>query len=303
MADPARRHPESADGPWFVDTTCIDCDVSAQCAPWMFDHRGGQAVVIRQPANPDEERQAARALLACPTGSIGTTAVRPPLRGLFPQSLGLTATGADIAYCGYASQKSFGANAYFVRRPDGNLLIDAPRWVGALVESIAAAGGIRHVLLTHRDDVADADRWATRFGAETWIHQDDAEAAPWATRFGGRQPCAIARGVVAMPLPGHTRGSAGFLVDDEALFSGDSLYWSRTRKRLSAFPDATWYSWREQADSLERLAAFRFAWVLPGHGDRHRADADAMHTHLVALVARMRASSAGVGLGDEDGDW
>jgi glyoxylase-like metal-dependent hydrolase (beta-lactamase superfamily II)/ferredoxin len=302
MADPARRHPDSVDGPWFVDTTCIDCDVSAQCAPWMFAHRRGQAVVVRQPANADEERDAARALLACPTGSIGTTGVRPPLGGLFPQPLGATVAGSEIHYCGYASPKSFGASAYFVRRPDGNLLIDAPRWVGALVESLAAAGGVRHLLLTHRDDVGDADRWAERFGAQTWIHAADADAAPWARCFDGADASAIAPGVLAVPLPGHTRGSAGFIVDDEALFSGDSVYWSRAARRLSAFPDATWYSWREQAASLERLAAHRFAWVLPGHGDRHRGDAAELRAQLVALVARMRASSPGAG-GSDDGDW
>ena len=40
---------------------------------------------------------------------------------------------------------------------------------------------MRHVLLSHRDDVADADRWADRYGADVWIHAADADAAPYAT--------------------------------------------------------------------------------------------------------------------------
>ena len=48
MADPRQRHPQNVPGPWFVDRTCIDCDVSRQCAPWMFGAADGQAIVVRQ---------------------------------------------------------------------------------------------------------------------------------------------------------------------------------------------------------------------------------------------------------------
>ena len=43
MANPADRHPANVSGPWFVDRTCIDCDVSRQCAPWMFEEVDGQS--------------------------------------------------------------------------------------------------------------------------------------------------------------------------------------------------------------------------------------------------------------------
>ena len=60
--------------------------------------------------------------------------------------------------------------------------------------------------------------------------------------------------LIAIPVPGHTRGSAAFLLESRFLFSGDSLYWSRRQQDLGAFRDACWYSWEAQADSLERLA-------------------------------------------------
>ncbi len=298
MADPGRRHPANAPGPWFVDTTCIDCDASAQCAPWMFAHVDDQAVVVRQPATPDEERDAARALLACPSGSIGTTGTFPVLADLYPHHLGDTALGSRVFYCGYNAADSFGANAYFVRRAGGNLLVDSPRWVRPLARKLEEAGGVAHVLLTHRDDVADAQRYAAHFGARVWIHDADRHAAPYATdRFSGRDATTAAAGVLAIPVPGHTRGSMAYLVDDEALFSGDSVYFSRGLGRLSAFSGAVWYSWKEQAASLERLAAHRFAWVLPGHGDRRRADEATMHAQLLELVARMRRERRG------EGEW
>ena len=35
---------------------------------------------------------------------------------------------AEVSYCGYASEKSFGGSSYFVRHPAGNWLIDSPRY-------------------------------------------------------------------------------------------------------------------------------------------------------------------------------
>ena len=218
--------------------------------------------------------------------------------GLYPQHLGDTGAGSSVFFCGFCSPDSFGANAYFVRRPDGNLLVDSPRFTRGLVKSIGARGGLAHVLLTHRDDVADADRWAAEFSARVWIHDDDRGAAPFATDLvRGRDPAPIAPGVTVIPTPGHTRGSVVFLVDDEALFTGDSLYYSRTLGRLSAFADVCWYSWREQTASIERLAGHRFSWVLAGHGDRHRGDAAAMHEQIVELARRMRERPR------DEGDW
>ena len=47
-----------------------------------------------------------------------------------------------------------------------------------------------------------------------------------------------------------------------------------------------WYSWREQVKSLEKLLAFRFRWVLPGHGRRFHAEtAEKMRDAIAALLA------------------
>jgi glyoxylase-like metal-dependent hydrolase (beta-lactamase superfamily II)/ferredoxin len=286
MADPRRRHPASVPGPWFVDTTCIDCDACRQLAPAVFaDSDVGQSTVKRQPESPEDERAAERALVACPTASIGVEGRHVDVEGLFPQEI------ADgIFYCGFNSRDSFGANSFFAVRPEGNLLVDSPRFAAPLVRALESRGGVKHVLLTHRDDVADADRYARHFGAEVWIHEADATAAPFATqRIRGLGAVDILAGTIAVPLPGHTRGSVAYLLESRFLFSGDSLYWSRRRDDLDAFRDACWYSWEAQADSLERLADHAFEWVLAGHGDRHYAAAPDMERRLRALVGRMRA--------------
>jgi glyoxylase-like metal-dependent hydrolase (beta-lactamase superfamily II)/ferredoxin len=293
MADARARHPRNAPGAWFVDTTCIDCDACRQLAPAVFTPAGGQSVVRAQPSADDEDA-AVRALLACPTGSIGALGRPVSPVGVFPHPI-----DDGVFYCGFNAESSFGANAFFARRPWGNVMVDAPRFATPLVRALEGLGGIGHVLLTHRDDVADAERFARHFGARVWIHADDADAAPFATDvLRGRSPSTIAPGLLAIPVPGHTRGSVAYLLDSQHLFSGDSLHWSRARQDLSAFADACWYSWEEQADSLERLADHPFEWVLAGHGDRDRRPAPEMRARLLALVARMRGPDGG-----KEGDW
>jgi len=294
------RHPANAEGPWFVDTTCIDCDASRQCAPSLVGEVDGQSVFLRQPRTDDERTAAARAMLACPTASIGVRGERPPTEGLFPQLL-----DGDVYYCGFNSPDSFGANAFFAADPTGSrgggVLVDSPRFVPRLARRLEALGGVRDVVLTHRDDVADAGRWAARLGARVWIHEADRDAVPFATDIlRGDAPSVLRPGLVAIPAPGHTRGSVLYLLENRFLFTGDSLHWSRTRGDLSAFRGACWYSWEAQARSLARLAesGLPFEWVLAGHGDRRRGDPDELRRRLRALVARMERDD-----GEGEGDW
>ena len=285
MADATKKNALDRGGGWFVDTTCIDCDVARQLAPGLVEADArGLSYFARPPATPEEERMAWRALLACPTGSVGAPRGAKPPEDAFPFEV-----APGVLLTGYNARETFGSNAYLVPRPEGNLLVDGPRYVRPLVDAIERLGGLTHVLLTHRDDVGDYDKYAERFGARVWIHEDDADAAPDATDVFS-DDVEVEPGIWALPVPGHTRGSAMFLVEDKHLFTGDSLAWSRERDDLHAFRDATWYSWRAQADALERLAhRTRFEWVLPGHGGRGHATADEMRRRLLGLVARMRA--------------
>jgi glyoxylase-like metal-dependent hydrolase (beta-lactamase superfamily II) len=169
-------------------------------------------------------------------------------------------------------------------------MLDAPRWTREVAEPVAELGGVAHILLSHRDDVADAERYAERFGAQVWIHVDDRDAAPFATDLiEGTDSVTISDGVVAFPVPGHTKGSVLYLVDGHLLFSGDSLSWNPRREQLYAFRTACWYSWPEQTASLGRFAhsGLRFDRLFCGHGWSHDAPVDVFAERLVGLVARM----------------
>lgn len=171
------RNQANAAGDWFVDTRCIDCGTCREIAPGLFDEDSGLSVVRRQPSN-GEELDAWLAAQACPTTSIGTVSRHPRPGRLYPREI---QHGSGVFDLGYCSEDSFGASAWLVVRPAGNVLVDSPRFTEALARPIAELGGIRHVAFTHRDDVADGRRWAERFGARSWIHTDDRTAAPWAT--------------------------------------------------------------------------------------------------------------------------
>lgn len=282
----ADRHPDGPPGDWFVDTRCFDCDAARQVAPGLIvrSPSDGVSLFARQPETPEELEMAWRAVMVCPTRSVGHVTLTRPEQPVFPEAL-----GDNVYRLGHNSTSSFGAHSYLVRRSRGNLMIDAPRLTREVYGPLDEAGGIAHILLSHRDDVADAHRYADRYGARVWIHTDDADAAPFATDLiHGLDQTEITPGVVGFPVPGHTKGSVMYLVDGHLLFSGDSLAWSPRDQRLYAFERACWYSWEEQMRSLQRFADsdHRFDRLFCGHGWSHDADRAHFNSSLHDLVAR-----------------
>lgn len=288
MARDGLRLPENAPGDFYVDSTCIDCDTCRRMQPAVFAQGAGHSFVARQPAAPEEEARSLQALIACPTGSIGAQgraeAARKASRS-FPEPV-----GGDVFFCGYTSEKSFGAWSWLIRRGAGNVLVDSPRAAAPLLARIEALGGVATMFLTHRDDVADHAAFHARFGAARVIHAKDAAALGVAPEHAleGTEPVALADDLLAIPTPGHTRGHAVLLWKD-VLFTGDHLAWSERRSHLVAFRDANWYSWPETIRSVEKLLAFDFTRVLPGHGAPYRADsAAAMRQEVEKCVAWMK---------------
>ncbi|MGZ8831620.1 MAG: MBL fold metallo-hydrolase [Thermoanaerobaculia bacterium] len=288
MAQAALRIAENVAGDFFVDSTCIDCDACRQIAPAVFHDIGNQSVVHHQPANSEELLAAQKALIACPTASIGSATKHDMARALasYPELI-----DDDVYRCGYTAESSFGAFSYLVRRESGNVLIDSPRFVGPLVKRLEAMGGVRRMLLTHQDDVADHDKFHERFGCQRVLHRDDVRTRTAAVEMKpeGLQPVALEPDLLMIPTPGHTKGHSVFLYREKYLFTGDHLAWEPDHGMLTAFRGACWYSWSEQIESMKRLLDYRFEWVLPGHGRPVHLPAGQMHRELERCVAWMKS--------------
>jgi glyoxylase-like metal-dependent hydrolase (beta-lactamase superfamily II) len=289
MANLQQRLPENVHGDFFVDSTCIDCDTCSQLAPNLFRDHGEQCSVHRQPETEAETTLAMMALVACPTGSIGTTEKHDAHLGIdaFPAHL-----DENVYFCGFTSESSFGAWSYLIVRPQhegGNVLIDSPRFATQLVKRIEKMGGVSQMLLTHRDDVADHELFRRKFACERVMHADDG-----ATRLGveriisGAAAIAIDKDLLVIPTPGHTRGHVVFLYKNKFLFTGDHLAWSPARETLTAFRSVAWYSWPRQIESMEKLRQYEFEWVLPGHGSIHHDTKPNMRYHLASCIAWMK---------------
>jgi glyoxylase-like metal-dependent hydrolase (beta-lactamase superfamily II)/ferredoxin len=289
MADPKKRLPANAAGAFYVDSTCINCDTCRQLAPQVFDDSGPYSFVRHQPDGPEQVRQAARALLACPTHSIGQAG------GTFPKEVQddfPLAVEGPVSYMGFNSAKSYGGNSYLIRHPGGNWLVDSPQYLSHLVKKLEAWGGLKYVYLTHGDDVADSDKYAAHFGARRVIHEGDISSAPDAEIvLKGEASVEIEAGFRVIPSPGHTRGHSVLVHDDKYLFTGDHLAWDREGRCLDAWKDYCWYSWERQIESMKKLRQEHFEWVLPGHGQKVKLEASEMQERLAQLLERMEAQA------------
>ncbi|MFL5442849.1 MAG: 4Fe-4S domain-containing protein, partial [Myxococcales bacterium] len=218
------RLPENAPGPLFVDSTCIDCDACRQLAPRTFarSDRSGLSYVRRQP-EPVEKADALVALVACPTASIGG-AHGGEVRDAF-RSLPLHIHG-PVHDLGLRAESSYGATSYLVVREGGNVIVDSPRAAKPLLDRIEQMGGARWNFLTHRDDVADHEQLHARFGCERVLHRHDVSRRTQSVerQIEGTDPVELSPGLLVIPVPGHTPGSAALLVDDTYLFTGDHLW-------------------------------------------------------------------------------
>lgn len=283
MAQDSKRRKENTSGPLFVDSTCIDCDTCRWILPEVYDKLGEMSAVIKQPETEEEKFKAVQALFACPTASIGYQADDVDLKKVeesFPILI-----EDNVYYCGFSSKKSFGASSYFIKRDEGNILVDSPRFNNALVKRIEEMGGLKYIFLTHRDDVADHESFAKHFKAERIIHEDElCESIPGAeiviTEHHAMKIDESEDSPIIIPTPGHTKGHLCLLCKKKFLFSGDHIAYSKKLNQLIVFKNYCQYSWDKLYESVEHLLKIDFEWLLPGHGRRIKAHPQAFKPHI-----------------------
>ena len=74
MADKDTKFDDNAEGQYYVDENCIDCNLCREIAPENFKANldGGYSYVYKQPENQAEADECADALEQCPVEAIGS---------------------------------------------------------------------------------------------------------------------------------------------------------------------------------------------------------------------------------------
>ncbi len=288
MAKLKERRVENVNGVFYVDSICIVCDTCRWIAPNIYHRAGNQSAIYHQPSNKTERKQAIQALLSCPTASIGT--VEKPTDILEVQKTFPLLVEDNVYYCGYHSEKSYGAASYFIQRAEGNILIDSPRFTPPLVKRLEALGGVSYMYLTHKDDIADHQKFQQHFQCKRILHEADItpETEAIEITLSGNETTELTPDLFIIPVPGHTKGHTVLLYKNKFLFTGDHLAWSPYLNHLYAFQRYCWYSWSEQLKSMEKLANYTFEWVLPGHGRRYHSDREEMQQQMHQCLSWMK---------------
>ncbi|BDA50908.1 hypothetical protein COCOBI_17-1270 [Coccomyxa sp. Obi] len=291
-------------GAFFVDHTCIDCDTCRYMAPDFFKRKNSQSAVLTQPQTQEERFQAFQALLSCPTYSIHVAEKDRETQQEAEASFPRTVDGLDnVFHCGFHSELSFGCAAYLVTRPEGNVLVDVPRYVPKLLKRIQAMGGAKYIFLTHRDDVAEHAKWAKALGAERIMHVGETNSQQGTdqveVKLEGDGPWTLPDGSQDMEIvltPGHTEFHCCLVYKPEkVLFSGDHLAadkvaeWESEHEadggHLGISRRFNWWRVDRQVESCEKLASYDWIHLLPGHGRPGRVADPADREHQIKLLA------------------
>lgn len=250
----------------------------------------GQAAVAAQPSSEEQRTKALQSLLSCPTASIHTEKPAKDIlqvQNMFPLPIDDSLPGVYL--CGYHSEDSYGATSYLITHPEGNILVDSPRYTPKLANNIEKLGGARYMFLTHSDDVADHRKWAERLKCERIIHSGDVEdvTADVEQKLTGNGPWSIGTDFDLIHTPGHTQGSVCLYYKQlKALFTGDHVAKSEDSDDLNLFLIYSKQSVGLQLDSMRKLLELDFEWFLPGHGYRIRyKDVQAKNSAIESLIA------------------
>lgn len=288
MASIKKSHPQNVPGSLFVDTTCIDCGTCFHLGPNLFrEARDDKSFVTKQPETKSEWQDAKRAILSCPTNSIGVKDA--------PEEFKMLGTGLpllisdDVYYLGYTSRNSFGASSYLIKRKDGNILVDSPRYHPWLVAALESLGGVKKMFLSHQDDVADHKLFNAHFHCDRIIHEDDvtSDTEKVEVILSGEETIQLAPDLQIIMTPGHTKGHMCLLYKEKFLFTGDHIFVDQEHHMLQASKGVCWYSWPVQIQSVEKILKKNYEWVLPGHGGWGHFPNETMKSAIQNLLREM----------------
>lgn len=186
------------------------------------------------------------------------------------QAVAGTATTIKLLRANNANQMTLtGTNTYALSGNGGEswTVVDPGPALPEHLDAIAGLGAIDLVLITHRhiDHTEAIDVLHTRTGApvRAWLNEHSRKAE---TLSDCEVIVSSGTSIKVIHTPGHTADSVCFMVDDgershARVLTGDTILGQGTT--ILDYPDGTLVQYLK---SLDRLAAFPTAKLLPGHG-------------------------------------
>lgn len=163
-----------------------------------------------------------------------------------------------------------GCLSYLIGSDDEAVVIDASVDPEVYIDLAAANGWIIHHVIdthVHADHLTRSRALAELSGATLALPEQDRVSFPYALLRDGDQIHVGSATLTAMRMPGHTIESTCYLLDDAAVFTGDTLFLDGVgRPDLEASPEEAAQRARLLYASLQRIVAmFPQLMVLPGH--------------------------------------
>lgn len=281
MANPKKKLFMNFPGPWYVDSTCINCDACRQIAPDTFAEAEDYAYVKAQPQDDDQRKRATQALICCPTGSIGAEESIDAAAAIqsFPQQI-----QPDIYYTGFNSPSADGGNSYVITHPAGNWLIDSPRYHRHLRSRFSEMGGIDFSFFTDVDYYQDNRRYGDIFGYQRIVHSADLDRVPDThVVIRGDEPQRFMDDFILIPVPFLSHGNLVMLYKKCILFSGRHIWWNPYYQKLQCtdYPDKILR--KHQREFIENLMEFPVEGIFPSHDHRVHRSTEEMKTLLLTL--------------------
>ncbi len=168
------------------------------------------------------------------------------------------------------NREALGGTAYLIVEKYGNILIDCPAWTPETAEFLQQHGGLRQVVLTHRDGGRSAIApLQAAFDCTAVVQEQEAYLLPEATvaSFGAERE--LSPDCWAFWTPGYSPGSTCVYLQQHGglLFSGRHLL-PDPQGRLTLLRRSKTFHWFRQLRSAaalrDRFNAETLAYICPG---------------------------------------
>jgi uncharacterized cupin superfamily protein len=166
-------------------------------------------------------------------------------------------------------------NSFFVRRPEGNALVDPLAASDESVERIVAMGGVALIIVTNRDHERKARDFAARFGAKIAASAVDGPLLSGPVDIAlrhGDEPVSGCR-VIAMQGLKSPGEIALHLAREKTAIVGDAL-WGDPAGAVRLLPDEKLLDPAAAVSSIRKLWALKLETLLVGDGACLFGDAD-----------------------------